>query len=573
MFIIPKYSMGPDQWITVEIFDIDSYNYNNLEFGIDKSYGSCPEFPMNGYLIDDWDQSFWYSGGAGVTPQQENEITGELMIKLELAHRQVEKRIIPMDFDYAYYGYDPYQYVLLDDQADYIHWKCDGVTAGDIGNSMYARLMIYGFSYIGGDDPNPPQTQNFFSIKINNNGPYYYDPDIYWVQKQLGQTQPAGQWYYFDFPASLLAATPGTNVFEIHEYSADYKRHNLGVVLFPDIAGDQSAWYYWNGIQGFGDQQLRYDHCTGELGIYLYVYQKLESSAPKTIGGIGMWCEDHPNHCPWTNNHDRLIDMHRMIVNNLVNNHGWQDNEFTLDDTSEGILEEGYAYMEDSLGGKLKGDRCDLVILSGHGLALGGMQLPLGDFQNKDYTTHEGKYDEFDIYWTEDGYINSRVWKPETDNWKYLTDSATEYSEDGLNLNTDWILSFNCYNLRGLAAEDIGIMEENNPFQLVLYHGVHAFMGFATRYYTFNPQERQNFANSLVNYWTSGYTVIDSFITAVDETLQYWKGQEPINRWMVYYHDSNFNDLLWDEGDTAWDFDFENGYEDRNIGCIEYGDV
>ena len=42
-----------------------------------------------------------------------------------------------------------------------------------------------------------------------------------------------------------------------------------------------------------------------------------------------------------------------------------------------------------------------------------------------------------------------------------------------------------------------------------------------------------------------------------------------VNRWVVYYHSYNRHDRMYDEGWTVSnDFDFDFGYEDRDIKCL-----
>jgi len=558
MFQFSMACLDSDRWVMVEIEDIDYWGYNNLEIGIDKTFGFSPADPTEGKIIQDWDQSYWYSWGAGVTPAEENEIQGELMIKLEVARIQKEKRVAPLQFDYPSAGYDPYTFIPLDDYQDKVKWKCFDITPADI-DSLYARLYIWGYSWLSGEDP--PQTTNKFSIEINGNN-LWYDPDEYWAR-----TQPIGHWYYYDFnPQDYLIQ--GTNVFEIGDLSSDYKRHNLGVIYFSDVDNDQSAWVWNAGPHGSGgDSQLRYDHCTGELGIYLFIYKDYESH--KRVGGINLWCEDHDSdECAWFEGDHGEISQPagKRIAERLDNNHDWWDYMNLLDDYTEGDIWEGDFYAEGWHDTHLGGDTVDLLIFDGHGARSGGAFLENHDFDERESTTHNGEWDKFDIFWSKRGYTDEIQGKPETDNWDYQSNSYVGFSEDGLNLHADWILLLACSLLHGFNHDIESSLTLDSPWLTMMYHGVHIMMGFGT-VFGGTAAEMRDFSDTIVDEWCVHYeyTIMSGFIRAVLSELQDEDGGDPWNRYVMYYQESNANDYLYDEGTVSNDYDFENGYENRNI--------
>lgn len=566
MFEFSKDAFEANHWVLVEIEDFEwDWTINNLEFGIDTTYGACAESPtIQNALIKDWDQSYWYSGGAGVTPNQENEIIGELMIKLEFVRKQKEIKSIPIDFDTDYNL--PYSFITLDDShslQEKARWRifANELTQNDIDASSYARLYIYGYSWIGGDDPNPPMTQNHFIVTINNNQ-YDWDPDIHFAQ-----TRPIGHWYYFDFIPSGNLIAGSINTFQFQDTSSDYVRHNLAIIKFSDLDDQRSAWYYDPGTGWVGDPNLNYLNCQGEMGIYLFLFKKFEPS--KIVGGISLWCEDHDNNdCPYTNSHDENEhgQAASKIADKLEAQYNWMDKMHRLDDTSESpySMKEGY-FTSEFYNNEYTSDACDLVIFGGHGEGFGGMFLTDHDFVGHLWGQSYGKSTTKDIFTNINGYQYTGtgiMGKPETDAWDYMNNSFTAWSEDGFNFNTDWILLLSCSVLRGMTADEDHIMDMDNPMQLMLYHGAHILMGYATDFIG-TQAEINNYVNELVSQWcTSNSKIIDGFIYATTEKLDRDNNN---NRYMIYYHSGNFDDYLWDENTVTLDYDFQYGYEDRNI--------
>lgn len=581
----------PHSWIKVYIDDLDDWSVNNLEIGIDTTYGATPEGDPDGTLIKDFDQSFWWSNGAQITPDHENEIFGELMIKMEIVVSRKECREIPLNFDWDYYEYYPYDFIPIDDSNDYVRWRCEGITQDDIDNSMYARLYIYGYSWKTEGAP----TSNNLWIQINS-GPssrFYYDPDVYWAQ-----TRPIGHWYYYDFsPGGLLKTDE--NVFLIHEEGSDFERHNLGIIYFEEIDTDHSAWYYDAGQGPVGDPGLNYDQCQGELGIFLVLFQKRE--AVKRVGGISMWCEDHRNdECPywdpsynppWQNfKHGELPVSTASIIADGLENIGWEDKLLRLDDVyDDPTIYEGY-FGSEGIWGKTCGDKVDLVIFHGHGDRYGGMKLPWFDWDpnvNHKSATYSGFDDEEDIFWSIEGYVQPFDFnpnglpviygKPETDNYRYMYQDFSLYSEDGFNLQADWILLLACKVLHGYGGLPRFALDKDNPYLTMLYHGTHSMMGYGTAHGG-SIIELQNFANALVDNWCDDgeeMMVIEGFIKAnlILPVKDFYlvDGQRvwyPQNRFVIYYHDINRYDYLHGEGTVTQDYDFTYGYEDHDIKCM-----
>jgi len=149
MFEFPAEYLHGDGWNQIEIRDDDWYTYNNIRIGIDQTFGGTPEDPSYG-LISDFDTSFWYSGGAHVTPDDPTEIEGELMIKLELIDVQHNNKWFPaMEWDEYWYDYYPYggRYIPIDFDDDDVYWEVT-LDNADLNNYGYARFYIYGYSWI-----------------------------------------------------------------------------------------------------------------------------------------------------------------------------------------------------------------------------------------------------------------------------------------------------------------------------------------------------------------------------------------------------------------------------------------
>jgi hypothetical protein len=232
------------------------------------------------------------------------------------------------------------------------------------------------------------------------------------------------------------------------------------------------------------------------------------------------------------------------------------------------MVYEGYFSKEGWFpgGGYSGGDSVDLLIYEGHASTFGGMTLPDNDFQNRWSTTSSGPWDDFDIFWRVDDEFQTIMGKPETDNWDWDNDAYYGYSEDGLNWQADWILLFGCNLLAGYNA--MNPLDQDSPWLTMLYHGVHIMMGFVTPFGG-TTQERNSFSDAIVENWCDDdMTVFNGFIDAVvNGGLRSEDNGEPWNRFIIYYHQSNANDHLYHEGAVSNDFDFENGYEDRDIVC------
>lgn len=569
MFNFDKTDLVPDQWNQIYIADCDSWLYNIIRIGIDQTYGGSPDDPDAG-IIEDFDRSFWYSGGASVTPDNPREIQGELMIKMELVDMQRHERFFPQMKEDGYWeDYYPYngRYIPIDSTDDDVEYSFT-LSQADLSNSDYSRLFIYGYSWTSPAGPTGP---NAVRALVNGNI-VNFDPEVIW-----SQTRPIGHWGWIYIQNSYLVSGQPGNIIRIEKTSTDWGDHNLAIINFEEVDSDHSAWYFDDGSGYQGSSSFDPSECDGELGMRLLVYKKTESQ--KEVGGFEMACDRNagthawsqctPAHWCWTH---KVLSM---IVdgnggNNGLEDYGWTDRLYREYDVTNWnvLLRQGY-FAGEGFNNNVGGDEVDLFIISPHGepqaieLPYNDWTAPWGDPEN----TNEWDLRAIGVnnLVTRD-YVEPDAWE----GWISGQGFWNGNSQDGFNRDADYVLFFNCYVLRGTyttVRADPDAMEPVTPWQFLLYHGLQVLMGFYTLQGGTN-QDMINFADALVDNWNvlPSETVIDGFTDAVGTTLddEIWDGTNwwPFNRYIVYYHESNVNAYITPE--TEVDFDFRYGYEDHS---------
>ncbi len=582
MFEFEKGFLSQGKWNKIEIIDNSAWTVNNLAIGIDQDYGGTPDDRF-AQLIDDFDTSCW---STNYDPNQIHTIPtqcdGELMIKLELIDDQDNQKFFPqMNQNGYWHNYYPYEqdingFIPIDYSDDKIKWQVD-LGQDDIADAGYARLYIYGYSWTV-PDPGPDNYR--LTLTVNNNiFPFY--PQYLWAESR---NIAHWNWLEVDIP-SLKGGQ--TNTFYITKPAdCDWKKGNLAIINFEDEDHEHSAYYWSTGGSYHGDYpQLRPDHCDGELGIFLLIYEKYPTS--KKVGGFEIGCRlDGTTHGFSDSHIDLTHHVSDLIINGKTGQFGfnglvdynWQ-NEFTQDldhiTSPPKIYEESFHSVDAKYYTGLCGDRVDLLIVETHGEPW-EIILQDGDIGSANgEAVDSGRDTTKDISITQYGY-------PETDYWGGWEAGENpynvEYGEDGFNFQTDWILLLACEVLSGGVWDEVhqrwnwGTLDANSPLQFMMCHGLHILMGFVTNFGG-DYSSMEDFAWRLVeNLCDDEMTIIAGFEDAVYNMLDRYYGDDetPRNRIIIYYNIFNQDDTL---DNTMLDFDMKYGYEAHNyVYCLKDDD-
>ena len=544
-FYLSTLYFQPTSWNRIEIMDCDSNNeeysgweINNLRIGIDQSFES----------IDDFDQSYWYSGGAGVTPDNPRDIEGELMIALEFVDVYHDTSYFPAlqsSWDHQFHLHN-YAWVYLDDGNDRARWKVN-LTNGDFDHSSYARLYFYGWAWT-----NNPGLETTLNIKVNGLVDYDFHP-----MQDFGECKPIGGWSWIEIDLDDLDT--GVNEFEFYDTSTTgYTHTNFALLRFTTCNSDHSCWQYTDDLGEHGTLQYSTDY--GELGVYLVLFDNTRSfNMDRTIYTIEMSRNPQMGTEPYKQFQPPnyvFEEGPQYLGSYLDMNQGWQRYECIQQDWTDPDAYQGYIYDENSY---TRGDCADLVLISGHG-SYDEFALQLYQY-GQDSTAFADTYSFKDI--------NFQGWEEDYTEAEYLPYPISTYAtrgEDGFNFNTEWLIFLSC-NIMGKVVGGQNEFNEESSYRTLLYHGLHAVMGY---YDSFSMQPGggiYQFTVRLYNYLTEDSPlpikpVIDAFIeTSTDFDHQPWA-------WFA--HESNRDDYLWGEGDVSSDNDCIRDQKFENKDDIQY---
>ena len=533
-FELSKSYFKTASWNRIEIKDMDptieqeqvfGWLINNLRIGIDQTFQN----------IDDFDQSYWYSGGAGVTPNDPREINGELMMALEFVdviHDDYFFPTLQSSWDSEYSSGD-YSWILIDQSDDKAYWRVD-ISSTDKSSSSYARLYIYAYSWTS-----QPLSETSMNVQLNGLNSYDFYP-----KKDFSLCWPIGAWSWIDIDIDDFQT--GTNEFYFTD-STGYQHTNLGIIKFNDYDSGHSRWKYCDGSDGIYHGNLDYDLDVGELGIYLVLFHNEQAlNMDRTVYTLQIsddW--GNPPLQPYKNYDTWLEPDADVLGDSLQAANGWTRYENIQHDYTNPGAYQGQIYDENSYS---RGDATDLIIVSGHGTyGQYGLQLLWDPTQDADAWTDQTSFDVINhIGWNE-GYT-------EADFWKYGSSYQTE-GEDGFNFNTDWIVFLSC----DLLGKNPHIFDADSEYQTLLLHNLHTIMG----YYGLFSMDYGDMLGFICDFYDrlvdGGEENAHTIINAFSETSAEYN--EP---WAYFTYENHVGDYLWDQGyvssdrDSLIDTKFEN---------------
>jgi hypothetical protein len=205
-----------------------------------------------------------------------------------------------------------------------------------------------------------------------------------------------------------------------------------------------------------------------------------------------------------------------------------------------------------------RGDRCDLLVFSGHG-DVATFKLPEYDETEIGSESPLDRH-SFDIVdsWDEEF--------TEADNYGWPWDfDGDNCGQDGYNFNTEWVLFLAC-NVLGKKSGENYLPDPDNCFQTLLYHNLHAVLGHYSAF-SLAPGEMEDYMNDFYEYLTvSEDSILQSFVY-----VSYGYGDPGYGEPYAYFVNvDNHDDFLWDEDDVTRDIDMQPGKKFEQKCSISY---
>ncbi|MBM4249891.1 MAG: hypothetical protein FJ149_10770 [Euryarchaeota archaeon] len=467
-----------DTWNTIAIEGI-GYDWTKeiLWVGIDKSFPTA----FN-YDVPDFQRSAWtndlYGEGEQLNPIDD---TGELMIRVYFYNEQT---------GYYEHDYERDDLVAIDDASD---WCEKTIYINGLSDVTMAQIGIWGYAW---GDPDPNQTDLYLEINGDyGNRIYFHAYDIF--------KDNVWDWGIMEFPAKEYLNDYYWNTFKFGDESWDYEVENFAIGLDTDTINTNHSRWRWYDNQWHGNASYLTDQ--GELMISFCLFDRRTASDYNKEFSI-TFIEDYDNEtsCP-----DLDLDYAVTLKDELVNQ-GWMNTQYL----SDGEVLEGTFYQEfRNEYQTLSADSADFIFHTGHG---DPQWIILKD--NDGTNTHDP---EDDVAFTYELYY---PWQ----NNIFILES--DYSEDGLDCDAEWVWYMSCDVMRPMSGEDT-----DNVFITLLYHGIHMLFGNDDPFTV--PQGEAIVERFIYNIFTREYTIYSAWREAYE-----YNG---VHSGIVYYHSSNINEYFW----------------------------